>query len=180
MIFSHNTDLYHIGLTAVQHIPAAEVIVQMIKVTRMTLNQLQQALCDDHDLTDIPADMWSHSNLNCMFVQVMTTCTLYVSFLQGLERQVFFQHFKMHPLLQRWSHGKHWNHHIHMQPLTLIFPVTDGMHVHTFKWHKSAGFTRSFTVQSQLPPQYWGPPYHVDECDLKHSENHTMPSNWNT
>lgn len=56
LIFSPDTDVYHTGLTAVQHIPAAEVIVQLTKsykdnVKFLCLNKLQQALHYDPDLT---------------------------------------------------------------------------------------------------------------------------------
>ncbi len=84
LIFSPDTDVYHIRLTAVQHMPEAEVIVQLSKGYKddpkfLCLNKLQQALCDD-PVYQFTCDYrpFKHYTL----VQVATMC----HFLQGSER----------------------------------------------------------------------------------------------
>ena len=82
LIFSPDTDIYHIGLTAISLIPNTQVIVQLSKdhtdgARLLCLNTLLDALSNDPDLADI------HPNLRAQAMQslyVSTGCD-YVFFL---------------------------------------------------------------------------------------------------
>ncbi len=97
LIFSPDTDVYHIGLTAMQHIPEAEVIVQLSKGYKevpkfLHLKQLNRALCDDPDLADIPTEMRPQV-LQSLYVS--TGCD-YVSFFAGIGKASFLATFFQH------------------------------------------------------------------------------------
>ena len=59
LIFSPDTDVYHLGLTIAQRIPQSEILLQLSKslvenAKFMNLNALLQALSGDYPLSTIP------------------------------------------------------------------------------------------------------------------------------
>ena len=94
LIFSPDTDVYHIGLTLVKAMPGKEIVVQLSKsLTSSTkilnLNVLVEALERDPDLSQIPTSFRPQA------LQTLYVCTGcdYISFFTGIGKCSFLTTF---------------------------------------------------------------------------------------
>lgn len=90
LIFSPDTDVYHIGLTHIQLMPSKQIIIQLSKSLSVSpkllhLNALVQALHDDPDLSPIPTS-WIPQAIQSLYV--CTGCD-YISFFVGVGKCSF-------------------------------------------------------------------------------------------
>lgn len=94
LIFSPDTDVYHIGLVIAPRVPEKQIVVQLSKSlvdspSFLNLNALLQALEGDPDLCNIPPDIRPQS------LQTLYVCTGcdYISFFAGLGKCTFLSTF---------------------------------------------------------------------------------------
>ena len=90
LIFSADTDVYHIGMTQISHMPNSDIIVQLSKPSDkdsrfIQMNSLIQALENDPDLSELPPSILPQI---LQSVYVATGCE-YTSFFCGLEKASF-------------------------------------------------------------------------------------------
>ena len=90
LIFSPDTDVYHIGLTVAPRLPGAEIVLQLTKTFRegskfLLLRNLLEALYSDPNLHGIPIDLRPQA------LQSLYACTGcdYVSFFRGMGKVSF-------------------------------------------------------------------------------------------
>ena len=94
LIFSPDTDVYHIGLSAISLIPDTQIIVQLSKdhthgARFLCLNTLLDALSNDPDLADILPNLRPQAMQS---LYISTGCD-YVSFFTGIGRASFLSTF---------------------------------------------------------------------------------------
>ena len=94
LIFSPDTDVYHVGLAFAPLLQGMEVVVQLTKTFRegskfLLLHKLLQALASDPDLHGIPLAMRSQA-LQSLYV--CTGCD-YISFFRGMGKVSFMKTF---------------------------------------------------------------------------------------
>ena len=94
LLFSPDTDVYHIGLTVVPLVPEGEIVVQLSRSLKegskfLSLHLLLEALYNDPDLHGIPLD------LRPQVLQSLYVCTGcdYVSFFVGMGKVSFLSTF---------------------------------------------------------------------------------------
>ena len=96
LIFSTDTDVYHIGLSEIRHIPDTEIIVQLNNtcesVRYLSINNLLTALQNDPDLSQLPPCTRPQA-LQSLYVA--TGCD-YTSFFVGLGKVSFLATFYQH------------------------------------------------------------------------------------
>ncbi|SMN01637.1 hypothetical protein SPONN_2737 [uncultured Candidatus Thioglobus sp.] len=94
LIFSPDTDVYHIGLVVAQHIPHKSIVIQLSKslvdsASFLDLNALLQALQGDPDLCNLPPPLRPQA-LQSLYV--CTGCD-YISFFAGIGKCTFLSTF---------------------------------------------------------------------------------------
>ena len=94
LLFSPDTDVYHIGLTVLPHLPAAKAVVQLSKSFKdgskfLWLNKVNEALLTDPDLHGVPQE-YRLQALQSLYV--CTGCD-YVSFFAGMGKASFLSTF---------------------------------------------------------------------------------------
>ena len=97
LIFSPDTDVYHIGLSAISLIPDTQIIVQLSKdhthgARFLCLNTLLDALSNDPDLADILPNLRPQAMQS---LYISTGCD-YVSFFTGIGKASFLSTFFQH------------------------------------------------------------------------------------